>query len=148
MVVVNIDDKQFKRDVDKLLNLFNDRERKAILRKASRPMAKRMKNSPEFFDYTGEARQSIRAFTSAKTNDYFVGPKKDAFITERSRSDKGNDMFFPFYLYFIEYGFTHVRSGKYIPGTNFIQKAANESKPEVLAIVRKEVAERLRPYGR
>ena len=144
-VRLQIDDAAFKRDVDKLLNLFKPRERKEILRKASRPLQRRMKKSTEFLDYTGEARESIRSMTFSKSLDYFVGPKKDVFMTERPRS-KSNKMYHPFYMYFIEYGFTHVRSGKWIPPAHFLRNSVNDTRIEVLGIIKKEVESRVRPY--
>jgi hypothetical protein len=145
-IKLKIEDAAFKKDVDRLLNIFKPRERKIILRKASRPLQRRMKNAVEFFDYTGEARDSIRSMTFSKSDSYFVGPKKDVFITQRPRS-KTSKLYHPFYMAFIEYGFTHVRSDKYIPGTNFIANAVDASKAEVFSIIRKEVNDRIRPYG-
>lgn len=144
-VRLQIDDAAFKRDVDKLLNLFKPRERKEILRKASRPLQRRMKKSTEFFDHTGEARDSIRSMTFSRSLDYFVGPKKDVFMTERPRS-KSNKMYHPFYMEFIEYGFTNVWANKWIPPAPFLRNSVNDTKVEVLGIIKKEVTSRIRPY--
>lgn len=145
---IQIDDKEFVKSVDKLLNTFRKSERKIILRKASRPLQKRMKQATEFFDYTGEARQSIRSMTFSRSNDYFVGPKTDAFPTQRPRGKKKAAMFSPFYMYFIEYGFTNVRANKWIPPAPFMRNAINDSRDQVLSIIRLEVEERIKPFGR
>lgn len=144
-IKISVDDEQFKKDVDKLLNLFQKSERKKILRKASRPLVRRLKNLNEFNDYTGEAKESMRAFTFPKSLDYFVGPKKDVFITERPRSKK-NNAYHPFYLYFLEYGFTHARSGKYLPPWYWLKNNRDAAAPEIYAIILNEVKDRIRPY--
>lgn len=144
---ITIDDKEFKKSVDELLNLFKNKERKKILRKASRPLQKRMKAATEFFDYTGEARESIRTLTWANSNDYFVGPKTNVFPTKRPKS-RNQIMFSPFYMYFIEYGWTNSWTNTWIPPAHFIRNAVNDSKNEVLAIIVKEVDDRIKPFGR
>lgn len=146
-VRILIDDKQFKRDVDRLLNLQGPANRKAILRKASRPLVKNMKGSNLFDDFTGEARSQIKSMTFSKTPDYFVGPKLGDFISERPRNGKYKS-YDPYYMYFVEYGFTNWITGKYIPPTHFIESATNESKGQVFAIIRQEVEKDLKPFTR
>ena len=146
-VKFKIDDEKFKRDMDKLINLFGESNRKAILRKASRPLVKNMKGSNLFDDFTGEARSQIKSMTFKKSRDYFVGPKLGDFISERKRKGKYKS-YDPYYMYFVEYGFTNWITGKYIPPTHFIQSATDASKGEVLAIIRHEVEKDLKPYTR
>jgi hypothetical protein len=144
-VKIEIRDQRYKKDIDKLLNLFKTSERKKILRIAARPLVKAMQKTTEFDDYTGEARKQIKSMTFARSESYFVGPKKGEFISKRKRNGEYKK-YHPFYLYFIEYGFTNARTGKYHAPTNFIQKAVNSSKPEVLSKITELVENKLRPF--
>lgn len=144
---VEFDDKEFKKSVDKLLNSFGNKERKIILRKASRPLQKRMKAATEFFDYTGEARDSIRSMTWSRSDSYFVGPKTNVFPTERPKRKK-QTMFSPFYMMFIEFGWTNTWTNEWIPPAHFIRNSVNDSRNEVLSIIEREVNDRIKPYGK
>lgn len=146
-VGIKIEDEAFKKDVDRLLNLFKTSKRKEILRKAARPLVSEMKKTSEFDDFTGEARKSIKSMTFKQSKDYFVGPKLGNFISKRKRRGKYKK-FDPYYMYFIEYGFTNVWSGTYIAPTNFIQKAVDASRSEVLTKIKSEVEGELRPFTR
>ena len=144
-VRIEINDTRYRKDIDKLLNLFKPSERKKILRTAARPLVKAMQKTTEFDDYTGEARKQIKSMTFAKSESYFVGPKKGDFISKRKRNGEYKK-YHPFYLYFIEYGFTNMRTGKYHAPTNFIQKAVDSSRPEVLSKITELIEDKLRPY--
>jgi hypothetical protein len=146
---IRFNDKAFLKDIDQLLNTFGDKKRKEILRKASTPLRKEMAGRPEFSDYTGEARESIKSMTWAKSPAYFVGPKKGVFTTIRKRKKAKTNLHDPFYMKFIEYGFNlKLRDGRtmYIPPTNFIQKSIDSSRNSVLEIISNLVKAELRSF--
>jgi hypothetical protein len=146
IAVLKIDDDAFKRDVDKLLNTFKKSVKKKILRQASTPLVSRMRKTTKFDDYTGEARRSIRSMTWAKSDSYFVGPKRGVFQTIRPRTKKHSN-YDPFYMKFIEYGWNLKLpdgSTKYIAPTYFIRNAVDESKSVVLQKIRDGVQKELK----
>lgn len=145
-VKFKIDDKAFQKSIDKIINLFGDKEIKAILRKSARPLVNDMRKSTQWLDYTGEAREAIKSMTFSRSKSYFVGPKLGNFISVRKRRGRYRK-YDPYYMKFIDQGFTNWRSGIYYGPTNFIQKALDSSRSEVLSKVKSLVYETLGPFG-
>jgi len=83
--------KEIVRKLNKLEKHYGRKERQKLLKKAAKPVVKRMKANLQPKRGTGLAKSTIKAMTFRKSPDVFVGPKKTG------KKD-------PYYLFWYEFG--------------------------------------------
>jgi HK97 gp10 family phage protein len=122
-------------DINKKLNrlaqgLKEDlQENKAVKKKAARPVVNAMRtNAPK--GPTGNLKRSIQILP-LKSNDVFVGPK--AKIAPHA--------------HLVEYGFKHYRNGKKVEGKPFVKQSYDQTKAQVLEILKKGAEEIFKKWG-
>lgn len=147
---IQFSDKALQNHLSKIIDSIEKKERKAILRKGSRIVAKQLKADTPVD--SGALAQSVRPITWTRSRDYFVGHMAKPARYNRKKG-KATD---PFFAAFLNEGWTHtwkprpigaVKKGtknafiRYIgKHKNFIQKATDKAAPATLKKIESEVA--------
>lgn len=169
-----IDDKEFDRAIKKLNGVLepfvNRRERRAMLRRAGKPLLEKAKENISLAEkpisrystpkvigylkapkgsgkisatyYPGNLRESIKNLTFRKSNDIFVGPKvyKKKISGSKGLFGPGRGKVDGYYAHFVEYGTINA------PAFPYMMPAYRSTNSIVLANIIREVETKMNKY--